>query len=127
MTRINVVSPEELTTKHLVAEYREITRLPTNLKTALNRKGKKFNLTEIPPEYVLGKGHVKFFFNKMLFLKRRFESLVNEMLRRGYNPTYRDSTIFDVDVHYMNDYEPTQSAIDLNRERIYNRLNNIKD
>jgi hypothetical protein len=63
----------------------------------------------------------------MLFVKKRFESLVSEMLRRGYNPTYRDSTIFDVDTCYMNDYQPTQTAFDLNRQRIYNRLNNIED
>ena len=123
MTRINVVPPQELTTKHLVAEYREITRLPTNLKVALNRKGKKFNTTEIPSEYVLGKGHVKFFFDKMLFLKKRFESLVDEMLNRGYNPTYRDSNIFVVDQQFMNDYAPTMDALRINRQRIDDRLN----
>lgn len=123
MTRINVVAPKELHTKHLVAEYREITRLPTNLRTALNRKSKVFSVAEIPSEYVLGKGHVKFFFNKMLFLKKRFESLVDEMLQRGYNPTYRDSSIFDADAQYMNDYVPTEQAIQINRERINDRLN----
>jgi deoxyribonuclease (pyrimidine dimer) len=123
MTRINVIPPKELTTKHLVAEYREITRLPTNLKMSLNRKGKKFSLTEIPNEYVLGTGHVKFFFNKMKFLKNRFESLVDEMLKRGYNPTYRDSNIFIAEENFMNDYTPTEDAIRLNRERIKERLN----
>lgn len=123
MTRINVVPPKELHTKHLVAEYREITRLPTNLRTALNRKGKIFSVAEIPSEYVLGKGHVKFFFDKMLFLKKRFESLVDEMLQRGYNPTYRDSSIFDTDAQYMNDYVPTEQAIQINKERINDRLN----
>jgi deoxyribonuclease (pyrimidine dimer) len=122
MTRINVVPPKELHTKHLVAEYREITRLPTNLRTALNRKGKVFNMTEIPSEYVLGKGHVKFFFDKMLFLKKRFESLVDEMLQRGYNPTYRDSSIFETEEQFMNDYTPTDEAIKINRERIQDRL-----
>jgi hypothetical protein len=123
MTRINVVPPQELHTKHLVAEYREITRLPSNLRVALNRKGKKFSTSEIPTQYVLGKGHVKFFFDKMLFLKKRFESLVQEMLARGYNPTYRDSTIFVVDQQFMNDYVPTMDAMRINRERIEDRLN----
>ena len=85
MTRINVVPTAELTTKHLVAEYREITRLPKNLKQSLNR-AKPFSLNEIPLHYVLGTGHVKFFYNKMLFLQKRYEELVNEMLSRGYNP-----------------------------------------
>lgn len=122
MTRINVVDPKELTVKHLVAEYREITRLPKNLQTALNRKTSPFSLKEIPHEYVLGKGHVKFFFDKMLFLKKRFESLVQEMLDRGYNPTYRDSSIFQTDERFMNDYTPTNEAIKINRERIQDRL-----
>ena len=60
MTRINVVPVKELTNKHLVAEYREIMRLPKNLNTSLNRKGKPFNMNEIPEDYVLGSGHVKF-------------------------------------------------------------------
>jgi len=122
MTRINLVQPKELSTKHLVAEYREITRLPKNLRIALNRKSKPFSFTEIPQSYTLGKGHVKFFFDKMLFLKNRFESLVDEMLQRGYNPTYRDSTIFDCDSEYMNDYTPTQEALEINRSRINERL-----
>lgn len=123
MTRINLVEPKELSTKHLVAEYREITRLPSNLKLALNRKTKPFSMSEIPSQYVLGKGHVKFFFDKMLFLKLRFESLVDEMLSRGYNPTYRDSSIFDTSPEFMNDYTPTQQALDINRQRIKERSN----
>ena len=123
MTRINLIEPKELSTKHLIAEYREITRLPKNLKQSLNRKTKPFSLEEIPKDYVLGKGHVKFFFNKMQFLKNRFESLVDEMLRRGYNPTYKDSSIFNCDEQFMNDYTPTENALKINKERINDRLN----
>lgn len=126
MTRINVVPPTELSTKHLVAEYREITRLPGNLKTSLTRKTKPFDLKEIPTEYTLGTGHVKFFYNKMQYLKNRFENLVTEMLLRGYNPTYRDSSIFDVDdERFNNDYVPTEQAIEINRIRIKERGGNV--
>lgn len=121
MTRVNVVPPKELSTKHLVAEYREITRIPGNLKKSLNRKSKPFKHDEIPNDYVLGPGHVKFFFNKMLFLKKRFEYLVDEMLRRGYNPNYKDSSIFDVGQNWMGDYNPTKEALRLNRQRIKER------
>jgi len=124
MTRINVVPVEELNTKHLVAEYREITRLPKNLETSLNRKGKPFSISEIPPTYTLGTGHVKFFYNKMYFLKTRFEQLVDEMLRRGYNPTYRDSSIFEqCDTAYINDYHPNDVDKEINRQRIQERNN----
>jgi len=122
MTRINVVPPSELSRQHLIAEYREITRLPGNLYTSMSRKGKPFNLNEIPTEYTLGKGHVKFFYTKMLFLKKRFESLVYEMLSRGYEPKYTDSTIFVIDnATFYNDYEPTEQAIEINRQRIKER------
>lgn len=121
MTRINVVPVHELSTKHLVAEYREITRLPNNLRKSLNRKNKPFSLNEIPDRYVLGKGHVKFFYNKMQFLKQRFEQLVNEMIKRGYNPTYRDSSIFNSEEEYFGNYIPTKQALWLNRKRIEER------
>jgi len=122
MTRINVIPPSELTTKHLVAEYREITRLPNNLRKSLTRK-KPFELKEIPSQYTLGTGHVKFFYDKMAYLKKRFESLVDEMISRGYNPTYRDSSIFTPDnPKFFNDYTPTNEALELNRNRIKERL-----
>lgn len=121
MTRINVVDPKELSQQHLVAEYREIMRLPGNLKTWLNRKTKAPDFKEIPDEYKLGTGHVKFFFTKFEFLQKRFEALVEEMIARGYNPKFRDSSIFVVDKLYYNDYTPTKEAIELNRARIRER------
>lgn len=97
-------------------------RLPGNLQASLNRKSKPFNFNEIPSSYTLGTGHVKFFYSKMAFLEKRFEALVNEMLRRGYNPTFRDSSIFKVDdTRFYNDYTPTQEALEINRQRIAER------
>lgn len=121
MTRINVVNPSELSREHLVAEYREIMRLPGNLKSWLNRKTKPPSFDEIPLEYKLGTGHVKYFYNKFLFLQKRFESLVLEMQARGYNPKFTDSSIFVVDKLYYNDYTPTKEAIEINRVRIKER------
>lgn len=122
MTRINVVDPKELSTKHLVAEYREIMRLPGNLAKSLNRKGKKFDLKEIPETYTLGTGHVKFFYDKMYFLEKRFNSIVQEMLDRGYNPVYQKLGIFSrCDEQFYNDYTPTVEAIELNVKRIKER------
>jgi hypothetical protein len=122
MTRINIISVKELSREHLIAEYREITRLPKNLIKSLNRKSKPFSMEEIPTEYKLGQGHVKFFYDKMLFLQNRFEQLVNEMLHRGYKPNYTDSNIFiPKDKRFYNDYNPTQKAIELNRKRIEDR------
>lgn len=122
MTRINVVDPKELSRQHLIAEYREITRLPGNLNAWINRKSKAPSFDEIPAEYKLGTGHVKFFFNKFKFLQLRFESIIEEMLCRGYNPNFTDSSIFKrVDEIYYNDYTPTEEAIKINRQRIKER------
>lgn len=63
MTRINLVPPAELCDQHLLAEHRELTRIPNAVA-----KG-KYHLKGQPAEYKLGEGHVRFFFNKMAFLK----------------------------------------------------------
>ena len=123
MTRINVIPVHELNQQMLCAEYREIARLPGNLKTWLNRKSKPADFCEIPNQYVLGTGHVKYFFNKMRFLENRFEQLVAEMLHRGYKPNYRDSSIFkNCSIEFYNDYIPTEEAMEINRARIKERL-----
>lgn len=124
MTRINVVPVAELTREHLIAEYREITRLPKNLVKSLNRKSKPFSMSEIPSTYILGKGHVKFFYDKMKWLERRYTELLNEMWDRGYNPQFTDPSIFaKCEARFYNDYKPTKQALELNRERIKDRLN----
>lgn len=111
-----------MTVKHLVAEYKEVMRLPGNLQTSLNRKSKPFSMTEIPKEYTMGKGHVKYFYNKFGYLKSRFESLVQEMLRRGYHPNYTDSSIFNTDVKWMGNWIPNEKDMNINRQRIAERL-----
>jgi hypothetical protein len=62
--------------------------------------------------------------NKMLFLQKRFESLVEEMKHRGYKPNYTDSSIFTkCDPQFYNDYTPTVEAMEINRRRVNDRLN----
>lgn len=122
MTRVNIVPVQELTDKHLIAEYREITRIPGNLNKSLNRKSKSFSFNEIPDAYTLGTGHVKFFYNKMLFLRKRYAKLIKEMNSRGFKTNYTDLTLFDVENKYMNDYTPTTDALNINRKRIKERL-----
>lgn len=126
MTRINLVDPKLLTDQHLLAEFREIARLPKNLQQSLNRKSKQFSLDEIPKEYVLGKGHVKFFFNKFKFLQKRYESIVEELHNRGINIKYTDSSIFQVYTDngiYYQDYEPTYREISRSINRLIDKVN----
>lgn len=126
VTRINVIDPSKLIRQHLVAEYREITRLPGNLEKSLKRK-KPFSVDEIPQNYTLGKGHVKFFYNKMLFLQKRFEMLVKEMIYRGYSPKFTDITIFErCPDGFFRDYVPTEEAVNINNIRINERIDASK-
>ena len=123
MTRVNIISPSLLTDQHLLAEVREITRLPANLYTSLNAKI-PLKLTDIPPEYVLGTGHVKHFFNKFTFLKKRHEALVVECLARGFELSHTTSDIFDqVPDQYKNDWTPNSKEINLNLLRLCDKIN----
>lgn len=126
MTRINVVPVEELTDKHLVAEYRELPRIYKAAVKFFNRNDK----SQIPDKYKLGSGHVKFFYKKLTFINKRHNMLIDEMKRRGFKPTF-DGVIPDIckvlPQEFWEDYTPTEEALKINRERIERRINGIKD
>jgi len=108
-----------------MAEYREMPRLVKNLETSLNRKSNPFSFDEIPNQYKLGSGHVKFFFDKFKYLYKRHIKLRSELIIRGYNLSESNSDIFkSVPNEYYNDYNPTIEAIAINEERIALRLPN---
>lgn len=71
MTRINCVDQELLTDQHLFIEFREITRVRN-----LARKLKDYG------NYVMGEGHVKFFYNKSVYLAKRLVDIQAEMDKR---------------------------------------------
>lgn len=127
MTRINVVPVTELTDKHLLAEYRELPRVFGAAKKWHERHLPFGGDTrDLPQEYVLGKGHVKFFYDKLLFLSWRFIRLVNECERRGFNVKFTQNPRVDwepvIPPYLWNDYTPTPEALRINRERINTRL-----
>lgn len=123
MTRINLLNPSELTDQHLLAELREITRLPGNLDKALNKKSGAIKLEDIPKQYVMGTGHVTFFLNKFKWLETRFLSLIKEAELRGFNITYKDGSIFsNVPKIYYNDYTPSDTEIKISKQRILEKL-----
>lgn len=88
MTRINVgVQPSELPNKLLLAEHREITRIPNAI---LKRRA---NLsTGLPSTFSLGKGHVRFFYDKVAYLHNRYERIYTECKKRGFHVGYRGMT-----------------------------------
>lgn len=122
MTRINVVNVKELNNQHLFSEWREMPRMVSYLHKSLNSK-RGFTIEQIPKEYILGQGHIKFFYDKFLFLHKRHIEITKELLNRGYKLNYLSSDIFKtVDKIWYNDYIPTTKAIHLNMQRINERL-----
>ena len=63
MTRINShINPKNLSDEHLLAEHREIKRVPKMLYKSI----KKGSVPKIPNKFCLGTGHVTFFYDKIL-------------------------------------------------------------
>ena len=117
MTRINVGIPtKELVDKHLMAEHREIKRIPNCVA-----KG-KFDMKGQPKVFTLGTGHVKFSYDKLGYLKRRYEELYAECITRGFNVQYYGDAWNGVPIELMGDYTPTNTDREIIRERISERL-----
>lgn len=119
MTRINVIPPEELCDQHLLAEFRELTRIPNRVKRRIE-EGKVEPPAHAPDRYVLGEGHVLFFYDKLKFLRRRYIALGAECEARGFKVTPRWPTMLYCQ-EVWKDYEPDLAARTLNRERIAER------
>lgn len=124
MTRINCISPSELTGPHLVAEYRELGRVFGLVRKAIER-GERPTDKRNPTAYTLGTGHVRFFYPRLGYLADRHLALVDEMRDRGYKPMFTDDL---AEVHksipreWWNDWTPDADAIAINRARIAERL-----
>ena len=133
MTRINCIPPSELCRQHLVAEYRE---LPRVFKQALaaKQRGEKPDDPRNPTEYVLGTGHVRFFYNKCGYLILRQVELTREMQNRGFATSYSSHSKHNLAAvlgmaqvqllgpEWLLDWTPTPKAQARNRARIAERL-----
>lgn len=120
MTRINVVDTKLLTDQHLMAEYRELPRIFT-----LVNKGKAKG--DIPPTYRMGKGHVSFFYDKLLYLADRYHyKIVPELRDRGYNLKHIIGLDYMIDVAYRHKYViwyPEHRDLVVNCKRLLDKLN----
>ena len=119
MTRINIGIPvKQLTDKHLIAEHRELKRIPNVVSRG------RYNLKTTPKEFTLGKGHVSFFYDKLGYLKERYVELYNECRERGFNVQSYLSSWDGVPGHLMGSYKPTEKDIKIVSDRITDRLSN---
>ncbi len=87
-----------------------------------------FRFEKIPKKYVLGAGHVYFFFNKVSFLIKRYYALIRELKFRKFeiNPESRNMhwDAFEPDSVYIEqiEWEPSEEEIAINRARINEKI-----
>jgi hypothetical protein len=117
MTRINAGIPaKELHDKHLLAEHREIKRIPNQISSG------RYNMKGQPTEFCLGTGHVKFFYDKCGYLLKRYIELRTECRRRGFQVQDWEEAWTKVPPEMMGDWTPTETAVLLISKRIEERL-----
>jgi len=126
MTRVNLIPAKLLTDQHLRSELREIPRIITHVhKLWLSGK---YNPNILPATYVLGTGHVRFFYNKLSFIMQRIRILNKQCLVRkfkGINESYYallKKCYAALPAEFKQHFEPTASDISISQERIFARV-----
>ncbi len=114
MVRINLIDPKKLADQHLIAEYNEALMLLGYVK-------KNPRPTGIPESYRLGKGHIKFFSNKLKYLEKRHAELKKEMLLRGFSPR-KTINLNEFHRSLHNDWKPTRKDIILIKKRLEEKI-----
>ncbi len=122
MTRIKIVKPKYLSDKHLGAEYRELPRIFGLVRKAIERNERPSD-TRNPSEYVLGKGHCRFFYPRLAFLEERYRQLCRECRLRGRTVNYGDvkELTKDIPKEWFGEWIPDKKALMLNIGRIQKR------
>lgn len=122
MTRINLTLVSELADQHLMAEYRELPRVFGAVRKHV-QNGKKVTDFKIPSSFLLGTGHVTFFYDKLLFLKNRHQELIAECLKRGFNiKDISTQDLTDIPDEWKNDYQPSIWSIEISQARLNEKI-----
>ena len=114
VVRINLVDPHILSDQHIVAEYDEILMLVSYIL-------RYPSLTNLPVNYCLGKGHMRFFKDKILYLKKRHELLKKEMRLRGF-VTRKSIDLSLFSKSNLHDWKPSLADVSLVTKRILSRI-----
>jgi deoxyribonuclease (pyrimidine dimer) len=110
MVRINLINPKYLTDQHLIAEYYELLML-------LGYAKKYPDIKDIPKEYCLGKGHIKFFKNKLKYLEKRHKLIREEMKKRGFKPKLK-ANLKGYSKNLCNNWKPCKKDFEIIKKRI---------
>lgn len=126
MTRISAgIPPIMLCDQMLIAEHREIVRIPNMIKSG------KAKLDNIPEDFRLGTGHVKFFYNKLSFLHNRYVHLYAECISRrfavqDYSDSFNDLILDDKYIDLWKSFYQTLDEGILVMNRVNERLRSMK-
>ena len=114
MVRINLIDPKKLSDQHLIAEYNEILMLLGYVRKYPMKRG-------VPKNYCLGPGHIKFFKDKLLYLKKRFLLLKREMKSRKFTPL-KKVDLDEFPVTLRNDWKPEPKDFLIIKKRLREKI-----
>jgi len=119
MVRINLIDPKNLADQHLIAEYNETLMLLGYVRKFPQRD-------DIPKKYSLGKGHIKFFKDKLVYLKNRHELIKKEMKTRGFK-TEKSIDLKEFNIVLINDWTPQKEDFLIIKSRLIEKINKKPD
>lgn len=124
MTRINAdYNPKGLTDQHLLAEYRELPMVHSALRKSLRTRKANDIIKGIPKDYTLNKGHVTFFYDKLLFLNNRYERLKIELTNRGFQlDTSRILDNSGIPFEFFNDWVANDNDEEIIKQRLREKI-----
>lgn len=126
MTRINYgILPKHLPDKLLLAEHREIKRIPNVFLKAL----KSGSISKIPDKFTLGKGHVLYFIDKPSYTYSRYLDLYNECIKRGFNVENYSNNWYVYKLNHIKDTrtKPSKRDISIIIDRLIERVIQYKE
>ena len=115
LVRINILNPSALSDQHLIAEYNEILMLIGYVK--LYPK-----LGEIPDRYCLGNGHIRFFKDKLAYIKDRHELIKTEMNKRGFK-TNKQVELDKFHKGLLNNWTSSEEDRQIIKKRLVEKIN----
>ena len=122
MTRISVgVRAIELCDAHLIKERIELLRIPNAIKSG------KAVVKDIPKSFTLGTGHVKFFYDKLGYLRERYDELTLECIERDFKITDFSDSFLDLPSNLCNNYQERDIDRKIVVERVNERLLGMKN
>jgi len=114
MVRVNILEPKALSDQHLIAEYSEILRLLGYVRKHPEVSSANAHFMKQP---------VKYFSDKLRYLKRRHAMLKAEMGRRGFHPRITpDMGCYAKEK--MKEFSPDKRQVYEIKRRIISRLRN---